>query len=206
MLFATIAGKVYNNPFYLKENYMTSGVYERNENHFKILFQKGRTPHNKGEKEKSFLKKLAKFQSGEPITCKKHGEHLSWRVHSVNNVQCKLCSTEWQRIRKRKNPLTEILKDAKQHAKKGNREFNIDIHYLTQVRDNQKNCCALTDDKFTEDNLPSMDRINSDKGYIEGNIQLICIDINRMKTNFDQDYFISLCEKVYKHMIKKITK
>lgn len=178
---------------------MPTGVYERTDEHKKTFFKKGRSPHNKGEKEKTFLKKLEMFKLGQPIHCKKHGEHLNWRVHSINNVQCRLCVIEWQREKKRRSPLEAILRDAKQHARKCNREFNIDINYLYKVKEDQKNCCALTGQEFTEDNLPSLDRINSNDGYIEGNIQLLCIDINRMKTNFSQEHFIHLCEMVHRY-------
>lgn len=42
----------------------------------------------------------------------------------------------------------------------------------------------------------SIDRINSDLPYKLDNIQWVHIDINIMKNNFDQSYFINICKKI----------
>ena len=42
----------------------------------------------------------------------------------------------------------------------------------------------------------SLDRIDSKKGYILGNVQWVHKDINSMKNVFEQSYFIELCQKV----------
>ena len=39
----------------------------------------------------------------------------------------------------------------------------------------------------------SLDRIDSSKGYIKGNIQWVLKDINLMKGSTDEDYFKFLC-------------
>lgn len=43
----------------------------------------------------------------------------------------------------------------------------------------------------------SVDRINSDKGYVEGNVQWVLKDINLMKRDFSQAVFIALCSAVH---------
>lgn len=54
----------------------------------------------------------------------------------------------------------------------------------------------------------SLDRINSTKGYIKGNVQWVHKHINKMKWDFDQNYFLSLIEYIHKNIvrIKKICK
>lgn len=42
----------------------------------------------------------------------------------------------------------------------------------------------------------SLDRIDSSKGYTIGNVQWVHRHVNIMKNQYDQDYFISLCEKI----------
>jgi hypothetical protein len=42
----------------------------------------------------------------------------------------------------------------------------------------------------------SLDRIDSSKGYIEGNVQWIHKHINKMKNNFNESYFIEICKKI----------
>jgi hypothetical protein len=45
----------------------------------------------------------------------------------------------------------------------------------------------------------SLDRINSNDGYIAGNVQWIHKDLNKMKSDFSEDRFIELCGLVSTH-------
>lgn len=45
----------------------------------------------------------------------------------------------------------------------------------------------------------SLDRIDSSKGYIEGNVQWLHKDINQMKINFNQKDFIKYCKLIAKN-------
>lgn len=47
-----------------------------------------------------------------------------------------------------------------------------------------------------DETTASLDRIQNDKGYIEGNVQWVHKDINRMKNIFEQNYFIDICKKI----------
>ncbi len=40
----------------------------------------------------------------------------------------------------------------------------------------------------------SLDRIDSSKGYVISNVQWVHKDINRMKNNFNQEYFVGICK------------
>lgn len=42
----------------------------------------------------------------------------------------------------------------------------------------------------------SLDRIDSKKGYIEGNVQWVHRHINIMKNSYDEDYFKELCRLI----------
>mgnify|MGYP007044016634 CR=1 FL=1 len=48
-------------------------------------------------------------------------------------------------------------------------------------------------------NTASLDRIDSSKGYIEGNVQWVHKDINWMKQDFNEEYFIFLCSEITKN-------
>ena len=86
--------------------------------------------------------------------------------------------------------------------------FDIDIEYLWKVYESQGKQCAISGIllKFPStskgihngEGTASLDRINSDVGYIEGNVQWVHKDINMMKQQFDQSYFIDLCCEVYR--------
>lgn len=150
----------------------------------------------KGNQTEFVKKKVERFRLGLLIECKKHGEHSKWRLHSDNNVQCVVCASEWQMNQRRRNPLRFIYRDAKKHAESYNREFQISIDDLVNINEIQKGQCALTGVVFDNDNPPSLDRIDSNLGYILGNIQLILIQVNRMKSNFTQKEFIDMCHKI----------
>lgn len=49
----------------------------------------------------------------------------------------------------------------------------------------------------------SLDRIDSSKGYIEGNVQWIHKELQHMKRNLEDSEFIRICEEVAAHQKKK---
>ena len=80
-------------------------------------------------------------------------------------------------------------------------EMTITKEYAWELFKKQKNECALTGMSLTidykgGDHTASLDRIDSSKGYIHGNVQWIHKDVNLMKNKLDQDYFIELCRKI----------
>jgi len=86
-----------------------------------------------------------------------------------------------------------------------NREFNIEIKYVYDLWVKQDKKCALSGIPISFKNTAgegfyrcnaSLDRISSSKGYIIGNIQLMHKNINRMKSDFDEDYFIEMCKLI----------
>lgn len=79
--------------------------------------------------------------------------------------------------------------------------FSITIDYINSLFKEQNGLCKLTNIPIIIGNsktktTASLDRIDNTKGYIEGNVQWIHKDINRMKTDFEQNYFIELCKKI----------
>lgn len=83
------------------------------------------------------------------------------------------------------------------------KEFTITIEYIADLFDKQGGLCALSGmplDFTSKKETASLDRIDSSKGYIEGNVQWVHKDINMMKRNYDQDYFIDICNKVAQHI------
>ena len=62
--------------------------------------------------------------------------------------------------------------------------------------------CALTNLPITLGSMKtktaSLDRIDSSRGYVKGNIQWVHKDINKMKNTFSQEYFIKMCKLVAK--------
>ena len=85
--------------------------------------------------------------------------------------------------------------------------FNVDMKYLWGLFLKQNGKCALTGlelilektisrKKGFANITASLDRIDSKIGYVEGNVQWVHKDINKMKQDFDEQYFIKMCSLV----------
>lgn len=92
--------------------------------------------------------------------------------------------------------------EIKYKAKQRNYEFSVTIEYLWELFEKQEARCALSGREiyFARTNKSkrgaSLDRIDNNKGYVEGNLQWVTPQINHMKNKYDQQEFISLCEDV----------
>lgn len=100
-----------------------------------------------------------------------------------------------------KSVMTAILHKAKER----NLVIEIDQEYLWEVFCKQLGECAFTRIPLsfgksycdTEGRTASLDRIDSSKGYIKGNVQWVHKEINRMKGNLSEKSFIDLCRSVF---------
>ena len=92
-------------------------------------------------------------------------------------------------------------------AKNRNIQFNLTKEYAWNLFVKQNKKCALTGcDLILNKSISrvkgantitaSIDRIDSTLGYIEGNIQWVHKDINKLKQDWDQNYFIQMCTSV----------
>lgn len=94
-------------------------------------------------------------------------------------------------------------------ARKRNIPINISISDAWELFLEQNRQCAITgvplvfarcfSGRAGDTQTASLDRIDSSKGYIDGNIQWVHRDINRMKNTFDQATFVAWCKKVAEH-------
>ena len=79
-------------------------------------------------------------------------------------------------------------------------EFNITLEDIKTLWSNQNGLCIYTklplSPKGYQLNTISLDRIDSSKGYIVGNIQLVCSAINRMKSTYSEIEFVYFCNLV----------
>lgn len=86
-------------------------------------------------------------------------------------------------------------------AQTHNRELSIDMEYAWGVFQNQDGKCALSGipiriSRRKTESTASLDRIDSSKGYVKGNVQWVHKLVNRMKSDIDQDEFISFCKLI----------
>jgi hypothetical protein len=98
-------------------------------------------------------------------------------------------------------------------AKKGSHrrrdlEFSVSIEYLWELFLKQNRRCVFTGELLEfgprkgtvwgeqKKTTASLDRIDSSKGYVEGNVQWVHKDINLLKSNLSDAEFVDLCKKV----------
>ncbi len=123
------------------------------------------------------------------------------------------CMTPRARIRSGKAPVLHgeirhyFWNMIKKCANKRKIDFNITTEYGWELFLKQNRKCALSGldlvfykrvDEITL-KTASLDRIDSSKGYVEGNVQWVHKDVNWMKQTFSQDYFIEMCSNVSKY-------
>jgi hypothetical protein len=140
-------------------------------------------------------------------TCEVFGTHL--RQNKIISCKCAnkidgVSGDMWYNI---------INSGVKTRVKRSNLEVNITKKYVNELYKNQDGKCKLSGIEIT---LPktwrdrtytaSLDRIDSNEGYIIGNVQWVHKHINVMKNTFPQEMFIYLCNKVSeKNEYKEIT-
>lgn len=71
-----------------------------------------------------------------------------------------------------------------------------DLHELWILQDRK---CAYTGRILVMADTASVDRIDSDNGYIRGNVQWVHKDVNKMKWSLSEDTFITFCKEVASH-------
>jgi hypothetical protein len=96
----------------------------------------------------------------------------------------------------------------KRNAYRRQLDFNVTIKQLWKLYLKQNKKCSISglDIKIaqygSDKNTASLDRIDSNKGYVKGNIQWVHKDINLMKGSFIDKYYIDMCKIVYENNFK----
>lgn len=111
----------------------------------------------------------------------------------------------------RKNEISKYFSDAmltilRGRAKMKDMEFDIDIFYLDKLYEIQEGKCIYTGEILTIPNKNyfrgttgfnvSIDRIDSSKGYIRGNIVLCTKDINFFKFIYSYEEMLNISKKI----------
>jgi len=98
-----------------------------------------------------------------------------------------------------------IIKDSASGRRGGKKkQFKISIEYIWNLFLKQNRLCALSGlpikfaKNYKDSTTASLDRIDSAKGYIEGNVQWTHKEINKIKLDLSVDRFLFLCEEVTK--------
>lgn len=96
---------------------------------------------------------------------------------------------------------TSWIEKSKTGAQFRNLNWELSAEYIWQLYLSQDKKCSLSGKsigwaKEGQIHTASIDRIDSSEGYIIGNVQLVHKDINFMKQQYSQEYFIEMCKLV----------
>ena len=98
---------------------------------------------------------------------------------------------EYKRInRSRKSKQSLLFESAQRRAKECSREFSITLEDIVIPE-----FCPYLGIKMDK---PSLDRIDTSKGYIPGNVQVISFKANTMKSNASINELITFAENILK--------
>ena len=96
----------------------------------------------------------------------------------------------------------------RRRCKRNNVECDITAKDLKQLWEEQNGICSLTGWEMTKRKTQqgltmttvTVDRINQIKGYVIGNIRLVCFAANNARYNWSDDEFIKLCQSIVTHV------
>ena len=170
---------VYNHKEYHKEYYSKSENRERRKEYYKEYYSK---PENR-ERRKEYAKEYNKEYYSRPENKERRKEYRS--------------------------SIPRRLADAKNRSEKKNLEFNITLEYLESIYPDDSLCPLLNipldwDSPPKHPSTPSIDRIDSSKGYIKGNVQWVSWRANRLMADANPDELLMVAQnykKIYDQTI-----
>ena len=101
--------------------------------------------------------------------------------------------------------LRETLHNAEESSKNKGRDINISIGDLIELWEKQQGRCFYSNIPMSFDGVDqyrtvSLDRMDSTKGYVHGNLVLCCTIVNIMKNNMPAEHLLAWCQNIVHHM------
>jgi hypothetical protein len=125
------------------------------------------------------------------------GSLLAANVKSCGCNQKESISTSY------KNISGSWFSGIRNNAKNRKIDFDLTIEYLDNLLKKQNFQCKLSGLPLIlimgtrqSQTTASLDRIDSNKGYVEGNVQFVHKHINYMKWSHNEEYFLELCKRI----------
>ena len=116
--------------------------------------------------------------------------------------KCKSCSNSDNNFKGRIGPMAVTWFNIKMRGGTSRGyQWDLTPEYILNLYEEQEGLCALTGwpigwSKQGLTATVSIDRIDSEEGYLQGNVQLLHKDVNMAKQKYSQDYFIEMCKAV----------
>ena len=155
------------------------------------------------EKPLSDYHKDSEKKYGVRSICKPCAKVVSYEYYLKNSVSIQQRVSKYSKryVPKHTRDIDSRLRNLWIKAKsRTNKEFNITEMDVQDLWSKQDGKCAYSKLPMSAASnqlyTVSIDRIDSDIGYVVGNIQLVCAAVNRMKQEFTHDVFLTLCNLI----------
>ena len=140
------------------------------------------------------------------------------RIRNGRRYICKQCGTIRQKKHNRALPdaqkLARCLRwrwlGAQDRSKREGIDFSLTLEDINNLWVAQDGTCALSGIKMTYElqngRTPtnvSIDKIDRTGGYVTGNVQLVCMACNQMKSDLSEDEMYQFCKKIVEHYESK---
>ena len=145
---------------------------------------------------------IANNRKEKVFNCQYCGESDPSKFSGGSSKTCNKCKNIRRKERERENITKWLLSKTLVASNKKGWENNLDIIYLEELLNKQGNKCYYTNKNFGNDefNSPSVDRIDSSKGYIKGNVVICRAGINIMKNDLDLESFKKEVCNIYENL------
>ena len=138
-------------------------------------------------------------------------KHSQYAIRGYRDGRCKECKRK-QNLEARKNysdekRLYKVIQArvlaAQERASKKNIPCTITKEFIMELWNKQNGLCAISKIPMTYEldqgriysNI-SIDQINQGKGYTEDNVQLVCMAVNQLKSDWDMDTVNYICKMI----------
>jgi transposase len=159
-------------------------------------------------------KGMSSYQIAKVFSCSPNKVRRLLRKYNMKTVYKRAGEEVGPLDDKRLSPFRRVFAQSKHNAKcrVRKKEFTITLEYVADLWEEQGGKCAIsglkmndprnwTDAHQRRKNGPlngSLDRINSNYGYVEGNVQWTCTFANYAKNNYDNNEIKKIFNKLRK--------
>lgn len=200
-----------------KELPLTRKFFKRNsDDTFHEMCRECEDNHKHNEEWNGELLKCHKCGKFLPISEFGNSDHYPYR--DGHDARCRTCRTKRANERKKEYTedvsLTKVLQmrflAARDRSKKQNLPFNITKEYLKELWNKQNGKCAISGIEMTFEQCNgrtptnvSIDQINHKDGYTIGNVQLVCMAVNQMKSDMLIEDLYKFCKAIIENKTKR---
>lgn len=165
--------------------------------------------------------KLLCHKCGEYKDVSNFGRNKDLRLRDYHKTFCNSCQiTRKKELETTKDTelilqqvLTQRWHGAKERSVKQGLDFDITVDYLLQLWKQQNGICAMSGIPMTtkryNGRIPtnvSIDKIDRNKGYTIGNVQLVCMACNQIKSDWSDEVMYNICKKIVEQYENKNNK